>query len=216
MALGADTIAAGTGGVDGDAPNLGRTQIVNSASAAKISYFTPRIGGVQFGLSFTPDTGDDEGRGIDPDDDEVSEDLEDHVGVGLNFVRKIGTADVALGAVGSFGNSEAAGRDDLNAFSAGGTLALGNVEMGASFGENDDSDDFDFATLGATIGFGKARAGLGYNYLDVKSGGITHVIALSGDVVILEGVQLQGDVSYTAPDNQDNNIASAFAVELAF
>ena len=213
MALGADTIAAGTGGIDGDTPNLGRTQIVTSDSAAKISYFTPRIGGVQFGLSFTPDTGDDEGR---RNDDEESEDLNDHFGAGLNFVRRFGRADVALGAVGSFGNSELADRDDLNAFSVGGTLAWGDVEMGASYGNNDDSDEFDFATLGATVGFGEARAGIGYNYVDVKSDGITHVIVLGGDVIILEGVALQSDVSYAAPDEGDGNIASAFAVEFSF
>lgn len=217
MALGADTIAAGTGGIDGNTENLGAVKIINSADAAKISYFTPRIGGLQFGLSFTPDTGDDDFIVVDTDDNNDEEiDLENHVGLGLNFIHKLGDVDIGLAAVGSFGEVKESDQNDLNAFSLGGTVAFDDVEIGASYGNNNDTEDFDFATIGATFGFGEAKTGIGYNYLDEKAEGVTHIIVLSGDVALLKGIELQADVSYADPPNQPNNIASILALELSF
>lgn len=209
MALGADTIATGTGGIDGDTQNLGKVKIVNSEDAAKISYFTPRLAGMQAGLSFTPDTGD-------IDDDEQQVDLEDHVGLGLNFVGTISDIDIGLATVGSYGNGADADQNDLEAFSVGGTLALDEIELGASYGKNKQANDFDFATVGGSVGFGKARAGLGYNYLDEKTDGITHVIVLSGDILLLEGVELLADVSYADREDQGGNTASVVAVRVSF
>ena len=216
MALGADIIAAGTGGIDGDAANLGEVAIDNSEDAAKISYYTPRFLGVQAGLSFTPDTGDNEDGQNDVEEDEELEDLQDHIGVGLNFVGELGDVEVGLAAVGSFGDSEDPERNDLDAYSIGGTLALGDIELGASAGRNFAAEDFDFATVGATVGIGDANAGIGYNYLDEQELGITHVIVLSGDLEFLEGVEVQADVSYADPEDQPTNLASVLALELSF
>ena len=210
MALGADTIAAGTGGIDGDTANLGDTQVDTSGDAAKISYFTPRIGGFQFGASYTPDTGDSE------DDSDDDGDLENHVGVGFNFVDTIGDVELSLATVGSFGRSEFAASDDLSAFSVGGTLALEAVELGASIGQTSSDADFDFATVGVTVGVGESDAGVGYNYLDEADGGVTHVVVISGGTPILPGVELQADVSYADPENDDGNVASVLAVEMGF
>ncbi|MGI9449899.1 MAG: porin [Geminicoccaceae bacterium] len=215
MALGADTIAAGTGGIDGDAANLGEVKIVNSEDAAKISYFSPRAAGFQAGLSFTPDTGDDEGGTSNGSDEEV-QDLEDHIGLGLNFVTTLGEIEVGLAAVGSYGNGEASDQNDLDAFSVGGTLAVDGIEVGASYGESKGTEDFDFATLGATFSFGPARAGLGYHYLDEKVDDITHITVLSADLIVMDGVALQADVSHANPKDQRSNTASVFAVELSF
>ena len=216
MALGADTIAAGTGGIDGDTENLGEVAIVGSEDAAKISYFTPRLFGVQAGLSFTPDTGGDEGSPNDIEEDEELEDLEDHLGLGVNFVAELGHVELGLTAIGSYGNSEDPARADLDAFAVGGTLGIGDVEFGSSYGKNNEAEDFEFGTAGVTVGIGEANAGVGYNYLDEKADGITHVIAISGDMGLLEGVELQADVSYADPEDRRTNFASVLAVELSF
>lgn len=217
MALGADTVAAGTGGIDGDTENLGKVQIVNSEDAAKISYYTPRLFGVQAGLSFTPDTGDDEGGPNDIEEDEELEDLEDHIGVGVNVVGELGEdLEAGLAVVGSFGNAEDPARNDLDAFAVGGTLAIDDIELGASYGKNNAAEDFEFGIAGVTVSIGEANAGIGYNYLDEKADGITHVIALSGDVLLLEGVELQADVSYADPEDRRTNLASVLAIELSF
>ncbi|MGI9420262.1 MAG: porin [Geminicoccaceae bacterium] len=210
MALGADTIAAGTGGIDGDTANLGDTQVETSGDAAKISYFTPRIAGFQAGLSYTPDTGDEE------DDDDDNFDLENHVGVGLNFVETFGEVEFSLATVGSFGRSEFSSDDDLSGYALGGTLIYDAVQFGASYGQSASDFDVDFATFGVTFGFGEMSAGVGYNFVDESDDGQTHVLALSGNTPILPGVELQGDVSIADPENDDGNVASVLAVEFGF
>ena len=216
MALGADTVAAGTGGIDGDTENLGEVQIINSEDAAKISYYTPRLFGVQAGLSYTPDTGDNEDGPNDLDEDEDLEDLENHIGIGMNVVGELGEVELGLAAVGSYGDSEDSARNDQDGFSLGGTIGIGEIEIGASAGRNNAEDDFDFATIGATVGIGDANAGIGYNYLDEREEGITHVIVVSGDMEFLEGVELQADVSYADPEDRRTNLASVLALELSF
>ncbi len=210
MALGAATIAAGTGGIDGDTSNLGEVEVETSGDAAKISYYTPRMVGFQFGASYTPDTGDNE----DGIDDGV--DLENHVGVGLNYVENFGDAEIGLATVGSFGDSESSSADDLSAYSLGGTLIIDPIAIGASVGHVEVDDDFDFATLGVTVDIGESSAGLGYNIVDDDNDGITHVFVLSGDAPILPGVELQGDVSLSDPENDSGNVASVLAVELTY
>ncbi len=58
----------------------------------KISYFTPRMEGVQFGLSYIPDTGSED-KNISP----VHND-HDAVAVGLNYMGDMGGASIALSA----------------------------------------------------------------------------------------------------------------------
>jgi predicted porin len=56
-AIGAQTIAAGTGGIDGsivDAVAIGVVFPTNSNDATKIRYYTPSFGGFQVGVSYTP------------------------------------------------------------------------------------------------------------------------------------------------------------------
>lgn len=216
IALGTSTIAAGTGGIDGDTENLGQVEITGSEDAAKVSYYSPRLFGVQAGVSFTPDTGDEEGGSIDGEDDQELEDLEDHVGVGVNFVGKFDELEIGLAAVGSYGNSEDRARNDQNGFSIGGTLGFGEIELGVSLGENKGAEDFDFATLGTTVSIGKTNAGIGYNYLGEKDLGVTHVIVVSGDIEVLDGVELQADISYAEPEERRTSLASVFVLELSF
>ncbi|NJO36805.1 MAG: porin [Rhizobiales bacterium] len=215
LALGADVIAAGTGGIDGDTANLGEVEITNSGDAAKISYFTPRLAGLQFGVSYTPDTGDAESQN-DGEGGEEGEDLDNHVGVGVNLVGALGDVEAGLAVVGSFGNAEQAETDNLRAVAIGGTAALDAIELGASFGHVDQAEDVDFATVGVTIGFGEAHLGVGYNYVDESTAGVTHVTAFSGDVEILKGIELQGDVSYSNLKSGDETVACVVGVELSF
>ncbi len=217
MALCADTIAAGTGGIDGDTANLGEVGIVDSGDAAKISYFSPRLGLVQVGLSFTPDTGDNEGRSNDLDDDEELEDLQDHIGLGVNVAGELADdLEAGIALVGSYGKSEDSKRDDLDAFSIGGTIAIDDLVLGASYGNNDGADDVGFVTAGVTLEIGEANAGIGYHRLDERGDGITHIIALSGDVPLFPDIELQADVSYADPEDRRTSLASVLAIEVSF
>ena len=46
MFVGGPEAQAGTGGLDGDTPNLGVIEMSDTDDAAKITYFTPRVAGL--------------------------------------------------------------------------------------------------------------------------------------------------------------------------
>ncbi|MCH9052029.1 MAG: porin, partial [Proteobacteria bacterium] len=106
---------AGDGGVDGDWVDAidwtsvngrlvaGAKLAQDSSDAVKATYFTPRVGGLQLGVSFTPDKGTS-GRKVGPDNDGS---FESSWGIGVNFVKKIGGANVAISAVGHIAEAEA-------------------------------------------------------------------------------------------------------------
>ncbi|MDW8125828.1 MAG: porin, partial [Geminicoccaceae bacterium] len=54
MKIGAFTLAAGTGGLDGTIDYPRTVAGANTADATKIVYFTPRLAGFQLGVSYTP------------------------------------------------------------------------------------------------------------------------------------------------------------------
>ena len=64
----------------------------------KISYFTPRMEGVQFGLSYVPDTRSEDGTDEDGGYGSPKNNDQDAVAVGLNYMGSIGDTSVALSA----------------------------------------------------------------------------------------------------------------------
>ena len=97
MMLGAASVAAGTGGIDGDLPiNLTGENIFDSGDAEKITYFTPRGAGFQVGASYNPDSGED------AEDDAVDDiDAEDVIEAGVKFVGEFAGLDVGDAGVGT-------------------------------------------------------------------------------------------------------------------
>lgn len=90
----------GTSGNDanGAPPGSPLTTPVNITSDAnKITYFTPRFSGFEFGFSYTPDTTDGNGRSGSPvlksDTNDVGQ--ENVIEVGVNFARSFGSVDFA-------------------------------------------------------------------------------------------------------------------------
>jgi outer membrane protein OmpU len=131
MKVGAYTIAVGTGGIDGDIVNLDTAVEVDllftepqSASATaegaedltKIVYFSPQVGGFQFGLSYTPDnaSGGDALANVD-DPFFAGEDgrrgrqiivppaaaYDDIISAGLSYAGSVGNVGILASVVGS-------------------------------------------------------------------------------------------------------------------
>ncbi|MCH7660037.1 MAG: porin [Euryarchaeota archaeon] len=92
--------SAGSGGVDGDqsrwflttSSSTAFVDITDTSDAVKITYYTPRFNGFQFGASFTPDTGQT-GKGAF---NKLNGSLENHVGLGFNYVATHNDVDVAI------------------------------------------------------------------------------------------------------------------------
>ena len=173
--------SAGDGGVDGDWVDAidwngggisgrlvdGAKMERDSSDAMKATYFTPRVGGVQLGVSFTPDEGTS-GRRADADDDG---DFSATWGIGANFVKKIGGASVAVSAVGHIGDPEDETEEDLRAWAAGASIGYGNWRVGANYqdlGETgtakiDTSEDSTSFSVG--VGYSQGPINLGVSYI---------------------------------------------------
>jgi outer membrane protein OmpU len=234
MFVGAEDAQAGTGGLDGDTANLGRIQFADSGDTIKATYFTPRVAGFQLGFSWTPD-GDDNsnGRGNTAFND-GDDNRKDIGGGGVNWVGILGPVDLTLSAVGIFaevkgGDDQQSGggfNDDQRAYAFGGLLGFGGLSFGASYnhqrGPTDDSD-FEMVSLGLAYGFGPANVSVGAEQDWNDNSDNATIFVVSGDVGLLPGVTLKGDVSYNTDDPQhseggdaDDTLAGVLTVQLDY
>jgi len=219
MFVGGEDAQAGTGGINGDTANLLPLQIQDTSDDAKVTYFTPRVGGFQAGASYVPDEGDDGGL-------DAGTDFEQSVGVGLNWSGSFSGVDLILAAVGIFADNESDALDDKADWSIGGRLQAAGIEFGAGFVQRTDAAEADMVTVGLGYGFGPVNTSVGWSYHDpdaTLAGGVDdqNVIAVSADVGILPGVVLKGDVSWNSDDTGakepgDDTWAGVLTVQLNY
>jgi hypothetical protein len=76
---------------------------------------------------------------------------------------------------------------------------------------------------GLKYGFGAANVSVGYNFFDPDEGDSSNLFAVSGDVGLLPGVTLKGDVTYNTDDpgahedgDTDDTIAGIVTVQLDY
>jgi hypothetical protein len=243
MFVGAEDAQAGTGGIDGDTANLNNVQFRDTGDAVKATYFTPRIAGFQAGFSWTPD-GDDNQNGDGSTSFNNGDDNRKNIaGAGLNWVGVLGPVDLTLSAVGiwadvkgSNGQQNAGGfRDDQKAYAVGALLGFGGLSGGVSWnqfkGPNDDNGSNggqgEILSFGLAYGFGPANVSIGYDRNWNDNADDSNLFAISGDLGLLPGVTLKGDVTYNTDDpNKDvndngtrdsgNTVAGVATVQLDF
>ncbi len=210
MYVGGEDFQAGTGGIDGDSTNLDLANINDSNDAAKITYFTPRVGGFQAGVSFTPDE-DDEEAGANNGGFEKS------VGLGLNYEVSAGGADVTLSGVYITADNETNGGEDKEDYAIGVGVEFAGLGIGAGYvirddgGANVEGDGFN---LGVKYGFGPANVSVGYSYdtVDDFDGTIAGdqdeevgVLAFAADYKLFPGVKVKGDIAFNDNDIDTND-----------
>ena len=216
MFLGGEDFQAGTGGVDGDAANLnfGDTSVADSGDAAKVTYFTPRVGGFQAGASFTPDTGDNQGS------NDVDDDFEDHVELGLNFTTAAAGADVTVSGVASVGNGET-NQQDLEDYGIGVGLEFAGLGVGGSYILKQEVNEGDAFVLGAKYGFGPANVSVGFDRSNPDVGDTVNVYVVSADYGLFPGVTLKGDLAYNDDDedtggDDDSTTAGVVTIQVDY
>jgi hypothetical protein len=181
------------------------------SDANKLTYFTPRFNpGFQFGFSYTPDTtdatrsGTGNGFGRESDSEDIGQ--ENVISLGVNFVRTLGSVDLAWSfgyehgfVEASPGNTQIQGRDVLT---TGFNLGFGGWTVGAGFrfddeGQTRSSDEFD-VVAGVTYGAGPWLVGVQGSYaLDEDGVGDTDRVVggeLGGTYTLGPGVRVAGAV----------------------
>lgn len=195
MKLGAFTIAAGTGGIDGtvDLPRL--VAGVNTSDATKIIYFTPRIAGFQAGVSYTPNAGSSGDNLAVTNVDNAKDVFE----FGANYVGNFGDVGIRVGVIGHVGDSTDGDVDeDFEKLYVGGTLSFAGFSVGGGYGKQDVfGNDIKWYNAGAAASLGPVTLSVtGGKVLDADDGIETEGIVLSATVGILPGVTLDGDLLF--------------------
>lgn len=214
MAVSAASIAAGTGGLDGDVVDIFAGGIttydpVGTSDATKILYkLTPKTG-LQLGFSYTPNlnalgSGGGNGDALAAKDVEAGDVVEGAVG----YAASLGGLDlqvVASGLYGDIKNEDEAGGDDYWEAQAGLVVGLFGFEIAGSYlTEEAGGLEADAITLGVATKLGRAEVSLNYGrFLDTDGLEVNGneldkpwTIILSAHIGLMPGLVLAGDVSY--------------------
>ncbi len=190
MKVDASTIARGVGGIDGTWYHYVDTDGVAAGAAAsttgmfiitpdlptdhgpigghpgdiedatKVTLYTPRLHGLQGGVSFTPDQGDHgTASGLSSD---TGADQENVIGLGVNYDGDYDGLGVQASVTGEFGSAETATTEDLFAWAVGLGVSFEGFSVAGSWSDWGDSglattatsDDQNFWTLGAAYEHG--------------------------------------------------------------
>lgn len=244
LAVEADNISRGTGGIAGDwiffANNTGGSFLSQAAlpaehgslavfgdestfNATKINYYSPRFSGFQVGASYTPDV-DDRGQLVTRGDTGIS--FGDVIEAGVNYEGQWDAVGVALAATGQIADSDTGALvEDIEAWNAGAAINFMGVALAGSYGDWGDSlqaagTDQDYYTLGAAYDFGPF--GTSVNWLDSSVGGNDFEnLVVSADYALAPGLTPYVEASFFEADaagaglDNDGNVV-IIGTELAF
>lgn len=189
---GGSWVPSGIVGHGVDSPNLihhpGRgsahtnTQIGTSNDANKISYYTPRMGGFQLGVSYTPDVGDDiSGGGSANPRTSLAENgsggagVEDIFEIGANWSGTFGGVDLGINA-GYLTGDENDDNREVDEWRVGGQIGYGGFTLVGNYNDEDTYDGRDGSqafSAGLSYGTGPWTVAAGYLHSenDLQVGG---------------------------------------------
>ena len=120
----------------------------------KLTYYTPRIEGFQLGLSYSPDTAQDNNTQLNRD--AVNSDL-----VMLGELRR-SFGSVGVGLSGGYGTvsdaPDVADSNEPTAFNLGATASFGGFGLGVSYAQADESDADDGEAINVGVSYLRAWA----------------------------------------------------------
>ena len=195
------------------------------AYANKISYYSPRIQGLQLGVSYTPDQderGTKDGFSGDGNGGAGNGGIENAWNIGLNYEGEFEGFGIEASAQAEWGNTEdnagvATTRDDLQAYAFGLAGSYAGFTLGGSYGIIDESSntatlntETDYWTIGGAYEFGPFGASVSYFSSEIDNETVATADSEFQNVVIGADYQLApGLVPYieVAFFETDNNIA---------
>jgi outer membrane protein OmpU len=210
------------------------TYVTATVKSEKATYFTPRIAGFQFGLSYTPDAceennpgGAGSGTGVACGGSYGGAELDNNVGqqseafeVGLNWVGSFLGADI--GAYGGFASADVESDpggvfEDLTVWGVGANAAIAGFVVGASFRHSDqglsggNNDRIDW-NVGVAYAWGDWTVGAMFGRTEAEAGAAGGEDELDGleigaQYALAPGVVLTGGVQFW--DLDDNAGAAA-------
>jgi outer membrane protein OmpU len=216
--VGGQTIAAGTGGIDGSDAVITAAPLVflaNSNDATKIRYYTPSFGGFSVGIDYVPtqtdlNSGSNNGSSFAFKDGDLAMDAKNIVEGGLVYDGEFGGTALLASVVGVWGElkndaetlfgdeqwwgAQGGASVDLFGFKLAGSVATDNV--------GDTERNFFTAGIGAALGPVNTSVTYGQifdaNEEFSEATGIgdkAYNLVFSADIALAPGLVLAGDVS---------------------
>jgi predicted porin len=227
--VGAQEVAAGTGGIDGDVVDeiaVGVVFLTNTDTATKIRYYTPSFGGFSVGVDYTPtqqevDSGDLNGQFFARKDGLFAMQAKNVFEGGLIYDAELADdVDLLASVVGLYGSLTSTGADEFAddedefgdrnwwGWQAGSTIDVYGFRFGGSFANEKVGElERTFYTLG--LGWGDEdtfNTSVTYGQV-IDSTGIPYDkpfnLVFSADYALLPGLLLQGDVGVFDNDGTD-------------
>ena len=215
-AIGAYSVAAGTGGIDGDQPG----QIVpyllsTTGQSTTVSYFSPKMldNRLTAGVSFTPNSA---ANGLIASN--TTDNLGDYTEVvegGIRYDDTFGPVGFAASILGSTGKEQVTD-DRTSGISGGVLLDFHWVSLAGSYGHIDqESDDIDFWNVGIGTEYGPLLVSANYAAADTGNGDPTALV-FSGTFGFMPGATLRAEVEYVDPDVSDTYWVTLTELRLDF
>lgn len=187
----------------------------------KLTYFTPQMGGLQLGISYTPDLkelGSGGYVGADPDNDAGQQ--SEIISIGAQWSGEMGSASVRVGGGYKKGDLEvpAAGAEDQDYWGLGVSVTMNSIQFGVHYTEDDQAtsgDNTDRTDIAASIRYSTGPWGIGleYGHSEVEAGtaggedeGDTFVIGANYSMG--GGVSFQAEVQFWDISDNLNNSAN--------
>lgn len=167
-----------------------------------ITYFSPRINGVQFGATYIPDW-DQEGRGSSPANND-----NDAWGIGGNYKGEFGGANVAF-SLGHYEKSQT-GADAYAFTNVGLNVGMGAFSFDVAFATADDgmdtdsSADADVMAAGAMYKDGPMAVSLSHTMTDADDGTTQSGTLLSASYVLASGISWRNSLFAAERDRGTN------------
>ncbi len=191
-----------------------------ASDANKVTYFTPRFGGFQLGVSYTPNVdavgGNRQTFGLNTDEDPG--DYNHVFGAGANFVESFNSLDIALFVGAEWANLEedSGDDDDFESYQGGLNIGFAGFTVGGSVHYNNQGeeggDDTWFYDVGATYSTGPWTVGLTYarsrveedtdDKRDLYEAGVSYALS--------PGVTITGAVQYMEEEFNEDNTSDGF------
>ena len=226
--IGGQTIAAGTGGIDGSsfvvAGIAGEGVFpTETDDQTKIRYYTPSFGGFSLGVSYTPtseqiNSGTDNGDFIANKSGELAMDGENTLEGALVYDADLGELGIKASVVGLYGALKNTAEDDFGDdnywnLTGGAALDMFGFRLAGSIGTDTlGNQDEQFATAGIGYGFGPVNTSItaayifdsNNNFAEVNGYDKPYNVVFSADYALAPGLVLAGDVACFDLDTNDS------------
>ena len=190
-------------GIDGCSPNGLGTAGHGLGDKNNVTYFTPRVNGVQVGATYVPNVGQ-EGEAASLKNNDA-----DAWAIGGNYVGEFGGANVAASA-GHYAKTQK-GDDDFTYSNFGLNVGMGAVSFDIAYAEADDGKDAntanDVETVAAGVMYsdGPMAVSLSYMMADAKDDTEQSAALLSASYALAPGVAWRSTLFAAEKDSADGS-----------